>query len=576
MEQILNLENEMRGVPIPRTSAIWIAGAVLVIALGVGGPAVADTYPRVDGVDVQEYVFRVALTDDDDAVDGVATIDVRFLRAGITSVPLDLVGRAEDRETGMTVTGAWVAGGLSGGLADDAERGATVRFEHDEDRLRVFLPSPSTAGGRAFITIAYGGTAAAGLEIGDTKHGDRSFFSENWPDKARHWLPTIDHPYDKAKSRMVVTAPAHYQVISNGLLVEETDLGDGTRRTHWQQSVPIATWLYTLGVARFAVQHLEDFDGKPVQSWVYPQDRDAGFRRFAEPTHAVLSFFSEKIGPFSYEKLANVQSNSVSGGMESATAIFYDDDVVDPDRRVRWRNVIIHEIAHQWFGNSVTESDWDDVWLSEGFATYFTLLFREHAYGRDDFVEGLHDARDRVFRHYDKHPDYRLIHDELDDMSKVLTGMQYQKGAWTLHMLRGLVGTESFWEGIREYYAQYRDGSADTADFRRAMEEASGMELGWFFDQWLRQGGVPDIDCTWSHADGSVRLDLRQTQPNHHFRLPLEVELRFDDGPARRESFEMLHSSERFTFPSELAPTEVTLDPDTWTLMKTEITREEP
>lgn len=97
----------------------------------------------------------------------------------------------------------------------------------------------------------------------------------------------------------------------------------------------------------------------------------------------VLAFYSDTVGPFSYEKLANVQSNSVSGGMEAASAIFYSEGSVTGDRSVRWRNVVILEIAHQWFGNAVTESDWDDVWLSEGFATYFTLLYVEHAYGRD-------------------------------------------------------------------------------------------------------------------------------------------------------------------------------------------------
>ena len=404
----------------------------------------------------------------------------------------------------------------------------------------------------------------------------RSFFSDNWPNRARHWLPTIDHPYDKARSQMVVTAPSHYQVVSNGLLIEESDLENGTRMTHWRQGVPIATWLNTLGVAHFAVQYLDDFEGKPVQTWVYSQDRDAGFHDFAVPTHAVLTYFAEQIGPFAYEKLANVQSNSVSGGMESASAIFYGDDVVTGQRSVRWRNVIIHEIAHQWFGNAVTESDWDDVWLSEGFATYFTLLFREQAYGQEDFLTGLRQSRTQVYRYYARNPDYRIVHDELDDMSKVLTGMQYQKGAWTLHMLRGLVGTDVFWEGIRLYYGRYRDGHASTAEFRSVMEEVSGMELQWFFDQWLRQGGVPTIQGSWSHSDGVLRLDLRQTQPTYRFRLPLEVQLRFDDGSTQRAAIQMTAAVEQFTLVTARPPSAVVLDPDTWMLLEAEVTREEP
>jgi len=555
--------------------------AFFAASVACASAAVADTYPRLEGIDIEEYVFRLTLSDDSDRVEGLATIDVRFDRAGVTELPLDLVGPPGAGDTGMTVSGVWVAGGrqaadvTSARLARDA-RGAAARFEHAGDRLRVILPTPSTAGRRSFVTVAYAGAPATGLEIGDTKHGERSFFSENWPNRARHWLPTVDHPYDKAKSQMIVTAPDHYQVISNGLLVEETDLDDGTRLTHWRQSVPIATWLNVLGVARFAVQHLEDFDGKPVQTWVYPQDREAGFHDFAVPTHDVLAFYSSHVGPYAYEKLANVQSNSVGGGMESATAIFYGDDVVTGERSVRWRNVIIHEIAHHWFGNAVTQSDWDDVWLSEGFATYFTLLYREHAYGRDDFVSGLADARARVYRYYAEHPDYRVVHDELADMSKVTTGMQYQKGAWTLHMLRRLLGTETFWRGIRSYYETYRNRNASTADFRRVMEETSGLELDWFFDQWLRQGGVPTIAATWSHAAGMLRLDMHQTQATYGFQLPIEVELRFDDGSTQRETVQMLARTGQFSVPVERAPTSVVLDPDTWLLLQAEITREEP
>ena len=270
-------------------------------------------------------------------------------------------------------------------------------------------------------------------------------------------MATIDHPYDKATCEFIIIAPAHYQVISNGLKIEETNLANGNRLTHWKQSVPIAPWLYVLGVAKFAVQYVDDFDGKSIETWVYPQDRDAGFYDFAIPTKSALEFYSDRIGPFSYEKLANIQSNSVSGGMEAASAILYSENSVVGDRNERWRNVVIHEIAHQWFGNAVTEYDWDDVWLSEGFATYFTLLFIEHEYGRDAFMEGLEKSKKRVDDFYTKNPGYRIVHDNLTDMSKVTSIQTYQKGSWMLHMLRGVVGTDVFWKGIQSYYKKYKD-----------------------------------------------------------------------------------------------------------------------
>jgi aminopeptidase N len=403
---------------------------VLLLVGGLVGVG-ADTYPKNPGVDVMHYRFALDLHDQDDRVSGAADIDVRFVAEGETSLRFDLVNLDDATGRGMTVTQVMVDG-------------ASVPFAHRNHALTMTLPRRSARNQRVRVRIAYAGVPAAGLKIGNNKHGDRTFFSDNWPDKARNWLPTVDHPYDKATSEMVVTAPAHYQVISNGLLIEETDLAGHRRRTHWRQSVPIAPWLYVLGVARFAVQHVDTFQGKAIQTWVYAQDRDAGFHDFAVPTRDVLEFYSAKVGPFSYEKLANVQSNSVSGGMEAASAIFYSEGSVTGDRSVRWRNVVIHEIAHQWFGNSVTESDWDDVWLSEGFATYFTLLYIEHAYGRDEFLAGLAASRQRVLEFDRQRPDYRVVHDNLSDMSQVTTSQIYQKGAWILHMLRGVVAWPSW------------------------------------------------------------------------------------------------------------------------------------
>jgi aminopeptidase N len=458
-------------------------------------------------------------------------------------------------------------------LESDAE--ASFRFEGD--RLEIATPQPATAGRLARVQIDYRGTPATGLVIGETKHGDRSFFSDNWPIKARHWLPTIDHPYDKAKSEMIVTAPAHYQVVSNGRLVEETDLADGRRLSHWRQSVPIPVWLNVLGVAHFAVEHLGEVDGIPIQTWVYPQDRDAGFYDFAVPTPQALEYFSDHIGPYSYEKLANVQSNSVGGGgMESATAIFYGADSVTGERTERWRNVIIHEIAHQWWGNSVTEADWDDVWLSEGFATYFTMLFVEHAYGRDELVELLEAGRDYIFEFAAENPDYPIVHSNLDDMSQVLTRNIYQKGGWTLHMLRELVGDQDFWAGIRDYYARYRDGSATTGDFRQAMEEASGRDLEAFFDQWLHRGGALELEIAWSwrEAERVLAVTVDQVQPSAlPYRMPFEIETTDADGATEIVVLELSELSQNFELELEREPLSIVPDPGLKVLSRWDLER---
>ncbi|MEQ8811643.1 MAG: M1 family metallopeptidase, partial [Imperialibacter sp.] len=377
--------------------------------------------------------------------------------------------------------------------------GRAVVFTHENEELKIKLPFASRANERQQYTITYAGTPASGLKIGNNKYGDRTFFSDNWPDKGRNWLAVVDHPYDKAACEFVVTAPAYYQVVSNGLRVEVSDVAPGRRLTHWKQSVPIASWLYVLGVARFAMQYVDEFDHKSIETWVYYQDREAGFKDFAEPTKKALAFYSDYIGPFAYKKLANIQSNSVSGGMEAASAILYSENSVVGDKNERWRNVVIHEIAHQWFGNAVTEYDWDDVWLSEGFATYFTLLFIEHEYGHDAFMEGLASSKKRVDDFYAENPAYRIVHDNLSDMSKVTSSQTYQKGSWVLHMLRGVMGTDAFWKGIQSYYHKYQNLNATTVDFRREMEEASGLDLKQFFDQWLYQPGHLVYRGSWSY-----------------------------------------------------------------------------
>ncbi len=538
-----------------------VATAVL-IAIASGAFVAADTYPR-QPIDVEHYRFAVTLADTTDRIGGEATVRARWLASGVTTVALDLANTTPTRDgKGMTVQRV-----VSGGR--------TLAFTHTSDRLVITLPAASREGQIIELAVLYGGVPADGLQIKANRHGDRTFFSDNWPNKAHHWLPMIDYISDKATMEMDVAAPAHYQVVSNGRRIEETDLPEGMRRTVWRESVPIAPWLYALGVTRFAVQHVGDYRGVPIETWVFAKDRDAGFHDYAVPSMDALAFYSEWVGPYSYEKLANVQSNSVGGGMEAASAIFYAPSSVVGDRNVRWRNVIIHEIAHQWFGNAVTERDWNDVWLSEGFATYFTSLFIEHAYGRDEFVEGLRRSRQTVLDFYAKTPEYRVVHENLDDMSRVTTSMTYQKGAWALHMLRQRLGDDRFWAGIRAYYQRFKDASASTSDFRQVMEQVSDQDLAPFFDQWLYRGGVPTLAGTWSwdSAAKTVTIELRQTQAGAPFQLTVEVGIQASGAAQSLERVEMTGGQARATFRADREPAVVVIDPRVRLLAAAEISR---
>jgi len=288
----------------------------------------------------------------------------------------------------------------------------------------------------------------------------------------------------------------------------------------------------------------------------------------------VLEFYSSYIGPYPYEKLANIQSNSVSGGMEAASAILYSDNSVKGDRNTRWRNVVIHEIAHQWFGNSVTEYDWDDVWLSEGFATYFTLLFIEHEYGRDSFVQGLKSSQKRIDAFYEKNPNYTIVHDNLKDMKDVTSSQTYQKGSWILHMLRGVLGTEMFWKGIRAYYKKYKDLNVSTDDFKKIIEEVSGIDLTVFFNQWLYYHGALKLDGVWYYdkLEGVVVLELNQVQMDGSlFEMPIEIGIDFENSNQIIEKIQLKGKSSVYKIKVENKPGLIHLDPNLWVLMNANI-----
>lgn len=523
-----------------------------VLAIGFLAGAVAshaDTYPRQPGVDAVHYVFRLTIDDASDRIAGEAAITFR-LAEGVKEVALDLISAAGNK--GMTVSAVTLGG-------------RAIPFTHAADRLRIPLAAPAKPGEEVQVTVSYGGIPAEGLRLIRNIHGERTVFSENWPNRARQWLPMIDHPYDKATGEFVVTAPAHYQVVANGLLVEEVDLPGSLRRTHWKQSVPISSWLYAVGVARLAVHHYDVVRGIPQQVWVFPQDRERGYQIFELTGRRAFEFFSDRVGPYAYEKLAHVQAAGLSGGTEHASAIFYGEKGVAAGRAP-----VVHEVAHQWWGNAVTEKDWDDIWLSEGFATYFTHLYTEQFEGRDAFVHNLRADVKTIVSAQSAAPYQPIIHRNISDMSKVTNRLVYQKAAWVLHMLRGTVGTEKFWSGIREYYSRYRNQNASSDDFRLVMERTAGTSLTWFFDQWLTRPGMPSIKGGWRYdaAARQVQVDIAQVQDGMPFRLQFEIAIAGATGQPRLERFELTGKTGTFVFAADAEPSSVSLDPNTWVLVQ--------
>jgi aminopeptidase N len=587
-----------RGVVASIACAALISAAAAVL--------IADTYPRQPGIRITNYTFDYTLTDASNELAVEQSVDLRFVAAGVKTIELDLCRFSAQPRPARTADGfadpcAEPSGGRGGAAAaPTGGKGMTVTavtageqqltWQHENDRLRITLPRSFAAGDSFTFSVSFHGVPATGILIGNNRHGDRSWVTNPWPNKARNFRAVIDHPSMKATHVTSVTAPRKYQVVSNGLLIEETDLPGDLRRTIWKESVPISTWLMSIAVAPYAVNHFGSYRGIALSSWVFPQEHEPGLRPFASHTEPILQFFIDRIGPYSYEKLAHVQANGVGGGMELASSIFYGFGANGASRQL-----IAHEMAHQWFGNSATEADWDDVWLSEGFATYFALLYTEFADGHDAFLEGVRRSKTTALNYAIANPASTIVHDNLADISRVIANNAqiYQGGAQVLHNIRGVVGTPVFWAGIRSYYARHKDGTATTDDFRRAMEEAcrsavdrcpaDGRDLSWLFSQLLNRGGALQVQGSWSHdaAGKQVQITLEQTQTTGLYRMPIEVRLttsaaaaagRGGSGAAQvarsTHTVQLTQQRQTFSLPAGSEPLNVELDPEAWVMMQ--------
>ena len=261
--------------------------AAALIVLSAGWELQADTYPRQPAIDARHYAVRLTLlTSDSNHIEAEAIVTLRIVTPGTREALLDLTSAAPDGK-GMTVTSV-------------TSDGHALPIAHHDNRLRLPLPAGAIAGQDVTFNISYRGVPAQGLRILNNIHGDRTAFSENWYNRARGWLPMIDHPADKATGELIVTTRADYQVVSNGEIVEQLDLPGGLRRTHWKQDVPISSWLYSLGVARFIVRQGGMVRGVPLSYWAFPQDADKGLTALAKHARGSFEFFSDRIGPYAY------------------------------------------------------------------------------------------------------------------------------------------------------------------------------------------------------------------------------------------------------------------------------------
>ena len=510
------------------------AGSVLGALLVVGNAAGQQLPPTIT-----DYNVRITVPDSGDTIRACVTIGYRRAANSNDTLRLDLVG--------MTI--------------DSIREG---RYGYDGRILRV-VPNHWFVG-QNHTGVCYHGAPQDGLIIGQSARGRRVAFADNWPERARFWLPVVDHPRAKAAVHLQLDGPRNWKYVAPGRA--EYHLNGGVSLGGWWETHPIPTYTMVMGAGEFTVsQHrpvMNRREAIPIEVWTYAEDSafadSVPFRRATE----IVEVMQRLIGPFPYEKLAHVQSSTRFGGMENSSAIFYAEKPY-VERRMG-EGVVRHETAHQWFGDAVTPRDWPHLWLSEGFATYFDGVIGAALDGDTVLSNHMRDGAESYFK---SDVTDRPIVDSANaaEPMKLLNANSYPKGAWVLHMLRGLIGDRPFFDGLRTYYRTYRDSTATSEDFQRVMEKTSGKDLSWFFHQWLYQPGYPQLDVTWQRDAGAGRMVVGITQRQKPewglFRLPvLTLEFRDANGKTLRRDVAVsgAETSARIDLP--FTPTEVHADPD--------------
>lgn len=510
---------------------------------------------RPQAYDVEHYALDLAIDPVAESIAGTCTVRLWARDQPLGEVVLDLERLAVE------------------GVRDG--EGRALEFEHSDGRLEIDLAERLHPGDFVELEVSYGGHPVRGIWFADRDaDGARQLFTQGECEDSRFWFPCWDAPSDRATSELRVTLPADWTAIAAGDRVDQGLLPDGRRFEHWRMSTPHPTYLTTLVAGEFTV--LEDvWDGVPLIYLARPEYADWVEASYA-CTGDVLAFFSEVTGqryPYSKYGQASV-ANFPFGGMENISATTMTDTILRDERGRRdydSTGLIAHEAAHQWFGDLLTNREWSHIWLNESFATYFTQLYMEHARGVDEFRAGVADMQNSYLRG-DVGAARRPIIWNLyrDPMDLFGGGQTYPGGASRLHLLRFVLGDEVFFAGIRGYVAEHAGQGVVTTDFQSAMERASGQDLAWFFDTWLRSQGFPEFRWSWSWDPEGQRvvLDVHQVQAFADgtpvvFRTPVDLAAR-GEGWEEVVRVELNERDQTFEIPCPERPTWVHFDRHGW------------
>ncbi len=529
-------------------------------------PGTKPRYAPDRVVDVEHYRLELALDVDHRRIEGSCAITVAPIADRARILELDAV-ELDVREV------------------RDGER--KLDFSHDGRRLRIDLGRPLSE--RATITVAYAASPRRGLYFiaPDEMYPrrPRQIWTQGQDEDSRYWFPCFDSPNEKSTSEVIATVPSSWFALSNGELTRVDGNGSTRTRTfHWRFDVPHSCYLITLAAGELT--EIEEKWGDVELRTYVEKGREADARRACARTADMLALFSERFGVrYPYHKYAQVfVAEFIFGGMENTTATTLTDNALYDERAALDYDVeslVAHELAHQWFGDLLTCRDWGEGWLNEGFATYAEYVWREHAHGRDEAAWELGDWAEQYFgedsRRY-RRPIATNVYEEPID---VFDHHLYEKGGLVLHMLRRILGESAFWKAIGHYVRKHARGSVETRDLARAIGDATGRTLDWFFEQWVQKAGHPElaVEYTWDDDTKIARFIVRQTQKvdgeTPLFRLPLDVRFRVA-GKDVDQRIEIDEAHQVFFFPFDEKPTQAIFDAGQHTLKRAEVTKPRP
>ncbi|TDI14351.1 MAG: peptidase M1 [Acidobacteria bacterium] len=517
-------------------------------------------------VDVEHYRLEMAFDPENKQVSGQVSIRFTAIRDSLTTVELD----AGPMEIDAVV------------LDEMEEASDGLEFQHDGETLRVELPRALRSGETVTLTVRYTARPQVGLYfVGpDDAYPDRpaQVWSQGEAEDNHHWFPSFDFPNDRATSEEIYTVPADWTAVGNGeFLGVEENPGGRTRSFHYRMDVPHVSYLVSVVAGRME-RYTDDLDGLPIEYYVPEGTGEETARRSFDLTPAMMRFFNERIGvPYPYASYT--QSCAVDfiwGGMENIGATTQSAETLhdataslDTDS---W-GLVAHELAHQWFGDLLTCADWSHAWLNESFATYWENLWREHHQGRDEFQYQLIADRDAYLEEDRERYRRALVEYRYTDPMDLFDSHLYPKGSWILHMMRGVLGDEAFFKAINHYVLTYREQVVETEDLRKAMSQATGVNMTRYFDQWVYHGGHLELQVTrdWDPDAGILTLHFAQTQELDDktplYALPLHVAVDTTEGTVHRV-VRLERASHDLTVRLDGEPLLVRIDPDFQVLME--------